>query len=207
MSIAVDEALGPRSAVPVQPWADPVIERIGHDPRSSYVERFWLSILGPSTTFLLRRLANRLEREPDGFVLDLSETARAIGLGGQGRPGKQSPFVRAISRSCQFGLARYQEDALVVRRRLPPLTFRQVQRLPESLQIEHRSWQDEHAPPAAAPAAIEVMRNRAQRLALTLAELGEDFDGTERQLHRWRFHPAIAHEAAVWAHEQQAAAR
>lgn len=33
--------------VHVTPWPDPVIDAVGHDARSPYVERFWLSILGP----------------------------------------------------------------------------------------------------------------------------------------------------------------
>jgi hypothetical protein len=31
----------------VLPWPDPVIDQVGYDPRSRYVERFWLGILGP----------------------------------------------------------------------------------------------------------------------------------------------------------------
>ena len=31
-------------------WHDSLIDRLGHDSRSRYVERFWLGILGPSTT-------------------------------------------------------------------------------------------------------------------------------------------------------------
>ena len=31
----------------VEPWADPVVDHLGHDPRSAYVEQFWLPILGP----------------------------------------------------------------------------------------------------------------------------------------------------------------
>ncbi len=42
--------------LPVRPWPDGVIDALGHDPRSLYVERFWLGILGPSTTWLLRFL-------------------------------------------------------------------------------------------------------------------------------------------------------
>jgi hypothetical protein len=30
-------------------WPDPVIDRLGYDPRSLYVETFWLGILGPTT--------------------------------------------------------------------------------------------------------------------------------------------------------------
>jgi hypothetical protein len=33
----------------VTPWHDPVVEAVGHDLRSPYVERFWLALLGPST--------------------------------------------------------------------------------------------------------------------------------------------------------------
>jgi len=31
-------------------WPDPVIDRLGYDPRSLYVETFWLGILGPSSS-------------------------------------------------------------------------------------------------------------------------------------------------------------
>lgn len=31
----------------IRPWPDPVIDTLGHDPRSLYVERFWLPTLGP----------------------------------------------------------------------------------------------------------------------------------------------------------------
>jgi len=34
----------------VEAWTDPVVDRVGHDPRSTYVERFWLGVLGPSCT-------------------------------------------------------------------------------------------------------------------------------------------------------------
>src|SRR5688572_3024262 len=44
----------------------------GHDPRSPYVERFWLGVLGPSTTWLLRCLAYGFDGQPDGFDLDLA---------------------------------------------------------------------------------------------------------------------------------------
>jgi hypothetical protein len=30
-------------------------------------------------------------------------------------------------------------------------------------------------------------------------ELGEDVEGTERHLLRWRYHPALARDAASWA--------
>src|SRR5215212_8088923 len=88
---AMPVALPPLTAetLQVRPWPDAVIDAVGHDPRSTYVERFWLGVLGPSTTWLLRRLAAGLEASPAGFELPLVDTARALGLGGDGR---HSPF-------------------------------------------------------------------------------------------------------------------
>ncbi|HEX5365458.1 MAG TPA: hypothetical protein VFW63_02185 [Acidimicrobiales bacterium] len=182
----------------VVPWADPVIDQVGHDPRSVYVERFWLGILGPSATWLVRHLADHLDLAPQGAPLDLDECAHALGLGR--RPGAQGAFPRTLARCAQFGTVRLVDArTLEARRRLPPLTRRQLARLPEPLQAEHARWAD--APPAA---VADDMRDRARRLALSLVELGEDGAGTERQLHRWRFHPALASEATAWALEHHA---
>src|SRR5580704_18246753 len=62
-------------------WPDPVIDRLGYDPRSLYVETFWLGILGPTGTWLMRLFASGLDDAPEGFDLDLADTARALGLG------------------------------------------------------------------------------------------------------------------------------
>jgi hypothetical protein len=184
----------------VEPWTDPVIDELGHDPRSPYAERFWLAILGPSTLWLLRRLADELETSPEGFQLDLAETARSIGVGMRG--GRSSPFVRSIERSCRFGAARlHGNDTLAVRRKLAPLANRQVTRLPDALQREHARW-TERPPSRPTP---EQMRARARQLAQSLLEIGEDPTAAERQLHRWRFHPALAYEAVQWAVGRQAA--
>src|SRR4051794_16156880 len=116
----------------IRPWPDPVIDTVGHDPRSSYVEHFWLGILGPSTTWLMRRLATGLETHPSGFSLQLSNTARALGLGDKG--GRHSPFMRSLGRICQFELGQLEDgDTLAVRRKVPPLNRRQVSRLPDDL--------------------------------------------------------------------------
>ncbi|HEX2024537.1 MAG TPA: hypothetical protein VHF00_07505 [Acidimicrobiales bacterium] len=180
--------------IAVRPWPDGVIDALGHDPRSSYVEQFWLGILGPSTTWLLRRLAAGLDASPAGFDLPLADTARALGLGSKG--GRHSPFMRALGRCCQFGLAEARGDrVLAVRRKLPPLNRRQLLRLPPPLQAAHEEWQKQQL---RAPAA-EQLRRRCRRLALSLVELGEDLEATERQLERWKFHPTLSQEAAQWA--------
>jgi len=187
----------PATLLTVSPWPDPVIDALGHDPRSTYVEQFWLGILGPSTTWLLRRLAAGLDAFPTGFELDLADTAASLGLGAKG--GRHSPFMRALGRCCQFDLAMARSDgALAVRRKVPPLNRRQVLRLPPSLVAAHQAWQESEL---RTPAA-EQQRRRARRLALSLLELGEDVDATERQLLRWKFHPGLCRESAVWAWER-----
>jgi hypothetical protein len=186
----------PVETVTIEPWPDPVIDELGHDPRSAYVERFWLPVLGPSTVWFLRRVADQLDQRPDGFELDLVATARSLGVGMRG--GRNSPMFNTIERSCRFGAARRQGTAaLAVRRRLAPLTRAQVERLPEQLRDEHGGWLTR---PRSQP-SVEDMKQRARSLALSMLEIGEDTASTERQLHRWRFHPAVAHEAVRWALE------
>ena len=48
----------------IKPWNDPILEVSGHDPRSRYVETFWLPTLGPTALLLLRHLADRFDRTP-----------------------------------------------------------------------------------------------------------------------------------------------
>jgi hypothetical protein len=175
-------------------WDDPVLDAVGHDPRSAYVEHFWLALLGPSTTFLVRRIAAELERHPEGFDLPLEETAHAIGLGVRG--GMSGPFFRALARTGQFHITKATGPSeLATRTRLQTLTHHQVSRLPAALQEEHAEWV---ASTTATPTA-EERRTRARRLALSLLELGEPNDAVELQLHRWKVHPGVAHEALRWA--------
>ncbi|MGH9269049.1 MAG: hypothetical protein ACRD0D_12850, partial [Acidimicrobiales bacterium] len=181
----------------VRPWPDPVIDALGHDPRSAYVETFWLPILGPSTTWLLRHVAAGLEAQPDGFGLELADAARRLGLGE--RAGRNSPVTRALTRSVQFDLAHVVGPAtLAVRRFLPPLNRRQLMRLPGHLQVAHHGWGEGRE----GARTSENQRRRARQLALSLFELGEDLDGAERQLMRWSYHPALCRESASWAAER-----
>lgn len=43
--------LSAERVITVRPWIDPVVDEHGHDPRSRYVERFWLGVLGPTAMF------------------------------------------------------------------------------------------------------------------------------------------------------------
>jgi hypothetical protein len=191
----------PTGRIRVVPWIDPVADPHGVHPCSRYVELYWLGVIGPSTTWLLRRLSYGLEVRADGFDLDLTETARALGLGE--RMGRNSPFRRALQRLCTFELARpHGPGGLAVRTSIPPLPLRHVTRLPQSLQSSHRRWLAEQRLPAE-----EQMRRRAHRLAAGLASAGRDRMDIEQQLGRWQFHPAVAFGAADAAVRARALAR
>ncbi|MBT3746049.1 MAG: hypothetical protein HOG28_03270, partial [Actinobacteria bacterium] len=85
-------------------WEDPLIDRLGYDPRSAYAETYWLGILGPSASWLLRHLAAGFDHHPGGFDLELPDTAMSIGLRLNG--GRHAPFMRTLGRLCQFRMAR-----------------------------------------------------------------------------------------------------
>src|ERR1043165_413866 len=64
MLVAVHDA---PETLTVRPWPDSVLDEVGHDPRSPYVERFWLGVLGPSAVVFMRRLGNELGSHPSRF--------------------------------------------------------------------------------------------------------------------------------------------
>ncbi len=180
----------------IEPWDDPILcpPLASFDPRSRYVERFWLPVLGPTATWLLRRLADLLEDNPAGAQLDLQDAARRLGL--EWSDAVRSPMWRSVVRCRHFGLARWRSpELLAVRSRVPLVWRRQLLRLPPALQAEHRDW-------VAALACSDptARRRRQARLVATdLRELGVDQAAIERHLLRRGVHPAIAYDTARWA--------
>lgn len=126
-----------------RPWWDPDLAVNGHPLDDPYVEMFWLGVLGPSTTCLLRRLARGFAKYPNGFRISIPDTARAMGLGtGTGRNG---PLNRTIDRACTFHLVRRPARGEIdVRLHVPSLTRRQLSRLPLSIRNSHRDWMSAH---------------------------------------------------------------
>ena len=110
--------------LPVVGWRDQVVDALGHDPRSEYVEIFWLPIMVPSCTLAARRLAGWLDTEPAGFEVSVSCLASSLGLGsGLGRNARVN---RTPGRLVDFGIARIDGKAFAVRRSFPPLAARQI---------------------------------------------------------------------------------
>jgi hypothetical protein len=175
-------------------WDDPAVDALGIDPRSLYAEQFWLGVLGPTAVWLLRRLADRFDDEPEGFVLDLAETASALGLGGV--DSRHAPLRRAWARCVRYGAARpVGPDTLAVRRCLDLVPRRYLLRLPAAVRERHRAW--ESGPPTDDDGLR--LRRRARLVALDLRELGIEPAAIERHLVRRGVHPAVAFEAAEWA--------
>jgi hypothetical protein len=199
------EALGfgCQSTLRIEPWFDPVVAQVGHDPRSAYAETYWLPVLGPSTTWLLRRFAAHLDDMPAGVELDTEELARGLGLGE--RSGPNAPFARTVKRCVDFQMAEWRDTSLAVRRHLPPLARRHLRRLTDSLQARH-ALETETMPRT----VTDRLRSHGRRLALSLLDYGDDQSMAEAQLVRWGFHPSMASECAVFAaleHSRRQAAR
>lgn len=108
-------------------------------PASTYLERLWLPVLGPTGTLLWRRLALELERRPV-VVLEAGELAGDLGVG-------PSPLGGSLTRLGRFGLLVAQGDAHLVRRRLPPVGEAQLRRLrPDVVQLHRRLVAEVEAP-------------------------------------------------------------
>lgn len=122
----------------IRPWVDPAVDAHGADPRGSYAERYWLSVIGPTAAWIMRRFAERFDDAPDGFTIDLDHTAMTMGL--SFARGFSSPFGRALHRCVMFGLAMPMSDGFAVRRRLPVVTQRHLDRLPDDIRADHDEW-------------------------------------------------------------------
>jgi hypothetical protein len=181
-----DPADGGATTLMVRAWVDPVVDESGHDPRSRYVEHFWLGVLGPTATWLLRRLVAGLEEHADGYEIDLDVTARAMGM--SYRPGRSSPFSKALQRCTMFGLAHQTNDGVAVRRRIPAVAHRHLRRMPDAVQQQHDEW---------TRATIDVDDlTRAHRLALAMLDVGDDVSCIEHQLVALGITDAVAAEVA-----------
>lgn len=93
-------------------WHDREVERAGFSVLSSYVDRAWLPVLGPSSTLALRRLGDLALIDPVGIDVDLAELAADLGLGSGVAPS--SRLVHALDRLDWFKmLARFDADLWV----------------------------------------------------------------------------------------------
>lgn len=178
----------------IKMWVDPLVQEIGFEPRSSYVEYFWLPILGPSCIWLLRRVSSLLAMTPSGVTLRADDLARSLGLGESA--AHASLLQRTVDRCVRFEVAKPLRDGVVAfRTKLAPLSPRQLARLPGPLQQLHPEVCEKRILTA------EQEGGRACQLALTLVELGHSPKEIEAQLLRWNYPVQTANAASIWAHD------
>lgn len=186
-------AIANSEVITLIPWVDKRFDAVGFDPRSAYVEQFWLATLGPATTWFLRHCAGLLDHTAC-TPLNLEEAATALGIKHEGGIG--SAMVRTVARACRFRTARIVgESTLSVRRRLPQVSKRQLQRLPGAARRRHQEFLSINSDVN----ALALKQSRARQLALSLINSGDTISETERQLTAMRMHPAVVAEAVHWA--------
>jgi len=146
LSARAVDALADRPEFRLTPWPDPVIDRLGYDPRHPYCEKFWTPIVGPTVYLLGRRFVDWLDEHPDGLGVAPVPLAGALGLGNG--VGRHSPLLRSLARLVGFELAAVHPSGagLSVRQHWPPLPARRAARLPGWLAEEHRAEIETHAP-------------------------------------------------------------
>lgn len=108
-----------------------------------YTEYFWLPILGPSATWLVRRCAALVADSPHEVEIDAHALAASLGMSYV--PGKFGPFVRALQRAIMFNFVQpspLEDELLYVRTVAPPLPNRLANRLHESTRSALHNWHE-----------------------------------------------------------------
>lgn len=129
-----------------EPWRDDLVEAHGVPVDSVYVERFWTSIIGPTSVSVLRTVVREMHGEP--WCVEFDDLAKALGIFGKRvnrssdsvhRDGGRTALDNTLGRLVHFGLGRMVcEDTYQMRTHLGPLTAYQVERyLPRRLQEAH----------------------------------------------------------------------
>ena len=99
-----------------------------------YVEMLWLPVIGPSATWLLRRMGGWVLACPDGLTVVLPELSESLGLGWSS--GANSSLQRSMRRLMMFGLARWT-DGFEVLTMVPAASERRLARMSPGLVRAH----------------------------------------------------------------------
>ena len=101
-----EQAESPNDSLHISVWVDPLVDRLGHDPRSTYVEQFWLGILGPRGNRSLSRVKQALWG-PGNSVVAVDQgkhpsilerrVSRSLSSHRRARPSREDSGVRRCS--------------------------------------------------------------------------------------------------------------
>ncbi len=158
----------------------------GVDPRSVYVDYFWLPLLGPVALCTARLLTELVASGADPIHLSVDEIGSSIGIEDGTAP---ATVLRALQRLESAGIITVAADgSLHLLPQLPRLSAGQVERLPDDLQLVHRDWAPEVS--ADQPAIAPLARTNSNRL-LTLAATIENtlvnpLSSPQQNVERWQ---------------------
>jgi hypothetical protein len=121
------------SKLMLQPWTEH--DTPGFHPLSPYVEFCYLPVLGPTATWLYRRLGGMVACNGQ-IEVDLADLATSMGLGRS--IGPNSKLARSLGRLVHHNVARWDAiEMMSVRTELPPLSPLRVRRLPFTERVCH----------------------------------------------------------------------
>ncbi|HEX6236614.1 MAG TPA: hypothetical protein VFZ68_05445 [Acidimicrobiales bacterium] len=125
-----------------RPHKNPSVRASGIGPTDPYLEWCWGPVVGPSTTALVRRVAELTAPTGEAHV-PFPELGRLLGLGATEAPTRNNKLVRTLVRAEQFGLGFTNVDApgsLVtfgIHDRVALVPHRLLERLPEISRQHH----------------------------------------------------------------------
>ena len=141
-------------AIHAAPHPVPQVQRAGFPLDHPYMDHCWAPVLGPTGTLLLRRLPS-LWKEAAPVEMPMEELSRSLGLGGGTSPN--SPACRTIERLIGFRLAsRRGPGELDVYVAVPPLSPRQLDKLPAASRRQHEQLLARHIDELAASAVPSI---------------------------------------------------
>jgi hypothetical protein len=111
-----------------------------HALRSDYVEVYWLPVIGPTSTCVLRTLGSMLA-PGQPLTIEADTLAGMMGVGH--RDGNNSPFARTLRRLVGFQiLSQWDETTWAVPEGIGSISRHQLAALPELLQTLHAIWEE-----------------------------------------------------------------
>lgn len=112
-----------------QPWSDALVDAYDLAPDSTVSRLCWLPIIGPTSWLLWGTIATQLRTNSDA-TWELGALAEAHGIARSA--AANGALRRTLMRLTQFNLAcSCRGDRYLVRLTAPPLTRRQLGRLPD----------------------------------------------------------------------------
>ena len=125
------------------PHPEPAVRHVGFDLDDPYIERCWVSAIGPTATLLLRRLPD-LWRQGEPARVDLVDLGASLGVDGV-IDGAHPKIWRTFDRLVRFRMAsRVADGELGFYQQVAPLPERLLRQAPPSTRAAHERMLDEH---------------------------------------------------------------